>query len=561
MMIARKILSFINQETGGLHKAAYVLALFTFVSQILGLVRDRMLAYTFGAGEVLDVYYAAFRIPDLVLIFAGSIVSIAVVVPLLTAQLEEGSESAKKFVDSLFSFFFVSIILVCAVLFFVAPFLLKILFPGFVHGGAFADLVLLTRVFLLSPIFLGLSSLFSGIVQVHKRFLVYALSPIFYNVGIITGILFLYPRFGIRGLALGVVLGAFLHMLVQVPTVFERRLLPSLSISIDWRSIKEVMVSSIPRSFTLSITSIVILFLLGFASLLNEGTIAVFNLAFNLQSVPLSIVGVSYSLAAFPMLASLHVKGKTVEFIERVETAARHIVFWSLPALTLFIVLRAQIVRSVLGAGEFGWSDTRLTAATLAILIISVFAQSLILLFVRTYYAVGNTKKPLLFGIIGGVSTVALAYSFLVFPDTFHSLMYFLEALLKVEGISGTRMLFLPLAFSLGTFINLLLLYCAFIKDFGVFSVGFWKTTRHAFYTSVIAGFVAFQSLRVFVEMIDTQTVVGIFTQGLLSGGVGIVSGIIVLMLLDNREVYDVIETIRRKFSKSEVLLPEQSEL
>jgi len=559
-MIAQRILAFIHQETGGLHKAAYVLAFFTLISQILGLVRDRILAYTFGAGEILDVYYAAFRIPDLVLIFAGSIVSIAVIVPLLTRKIGEGGKEALRFMDSIFSFFFVSIIFLSAVLFFLAPVFLKILFPGFVDESSFADLLLLTRIFLLSPLFLGISSLFSGVVQVHKRFLVYALSPIFYNVGIIVGILFFYPLWGIGGLALGVVLGAFLHMLVQVPSVYEKKLFPRFILRIDWGEVRGVLLSSVPRSFTLSITSIVILVLLGFASLLGEGSIAIFNLAFNLQSVPLSIVGVSYSLAAFPMLALLYREGKKQEFVKKVELAARHIIFWSLPALTLFIVLRAQIVRSVLGTGEFGWIETRLTAATLAILIISVFAQSLILLFVRSYYAAGDTKKPLLFGVVSGVSTVLIAF-LLLEGISKGFLLYFLESLLKVGDINGTSMLYLPFAFSIGSIVNLLLLYGAFVRQFGTFSSSFWRTSRHAFYTSIVAGFVAFHGLRFFLPFVDTETVLGIFLQGLLSGVAGIMGGVLVLLFLKNEEIIDVVSTLKKRFVKSEVLLPEQLEL
>jgi len=560
-MIAQRIFSFINKETGGLHKAAYVLAFFTLIYQVLGIVRDRLLAYTFGAGDVLDIYYAAFRIPDLILIFAGSIVSLAVIVPLLTNKIEEGDAAAKSFVDSIFSFFLVSIIVICTLLFIFAPIILKIIFPGLAVGASFDNLILLTRIFLLSPIFLGISNLFSGIVQVYKRFFVYALSPIFYNVGIIIGITLFYPSFGIKGLAFGVVLGALLHMLVQIPSVYEKGLFPTLRISIDWGIIKRVALSSIPRSFTISITSIVILFLLGFASTLDKGTIAIFNLAFNLQSVPLSIVGVSYSLAAFPMLASLFIRDEMKQFINKVEISAKHIVFWSLPILTLFIVLRAQIVRTVLGSGEFSWSATRLTAATLAIFIISVFAQSLILLYLRSYYATGDTKKPLIFGVISGSITILLAFFFLAFPASNAYLKYFLEALLKVGGVSGTTILFLPLAFSIGTFLNLILLHRSFSKDFGRFSGDFWKTSRQSFYTAIIVGFTTFQSLRIFDDFFNIQTVFGIFAQGLFSGLMGIIIGVCLLILLGNKEVYDVIDVIRRKFRKPDIILPEQVEL
>ncbi|PIP87065.1 hypothetical protein COW81_02135 [Candidatus Campbellbacteria bacterium CG22_combo_CG10-13_8_21_14_all_36_13] len=560
-MIARKIFSFINKETGGLHKAAYVLALFTLISQILGLVRDRLLAHSFGAGETLDLYYAAFRLPDLILIIAGSIVSISVIVPILIQQMNIGYEKSKKFIDSIFTFFLISIVAVCIIAFFVSPYILKILFPGFVGLESFSDLVLLTRVFLLSPLLLGISSLFAGIVQAYKRFFVYAMAPILYNVGIIMGITLLYPMLGILGLGVGVVFGAFLHMFIQSFAVSEKKMLPKITTSIDWKSVKNVILPSIPRSFTLSITSIVILFLLGFASLLREGTITIFNLAFNLQSVPLGIIGVSYSLAAFPMLSELFVKGEKNEFIEKIEAAARHIVFWSLPVLTLFIVLRAQIVRTILGSGEFTWSATRLTAATVAIFSISVFAQSLILLFVRGYYATGDTKKPLIFAVISGSTTVVLAMMLLAFDTTVQPLLFFIESLLKVEGIYGSNMLFLPLSFSIGTILNMILISRYFFKDFGKFSYGFWVSARQSLYTSIIVGFATYKALGIFDDLFDIRTVIGIFSQGLFAGLFGIVFGVLLLILLRNTEVIEVIGAFRKKYTKPAIFLPEQSEL
>ena len=131
-----------------------------------------------------------------------------------------------------------------------------------------------------------------------------------------------------------------------------------------------------------------------------------------MQSVPLAIVGASYSLAAFPTLAGLWTKGDTRTFVSTLSTAMRHIFFWSVPALVLFVVLRAQIVRTVLGSGAFDWSDTRLTAASLALFAVSVVAQSAILLLTRAYYAAGKTRAPLFIAFGGALITVCSAFLF-----------------------------------------------------------------------------------------------------------------------------------------------------
>jgi len=244
--------------------------------------------------------------------------------------------------------------------------LVYILMPklsGFVVPGlgaeAQAELVVLSRIMLLSPILLGLSGLFASITQSLRRFFVYALSPVFYNVGIIIGIVFFYPFWGLPGLAFGVVLGALFHVLIQVPVLVRHKFFPRFSFDIDFREIKNVIYLSFPRTLTLSAHHFTLLILIALASFMTEGSIAIFNLSFNLQSIPLSIIGVSYSIAAFPTLARLYSNGERDAFVHQVATATRHIIFWSLPILALFVVLRAQIVRSIFGTGEFDWADTR----------------------------------------------------------------------------------------------------------------------------------------------------------------------------------------------------------
>ncbi len=561
-MIARKLLTLLHTETGGLHAAAYLLAGFTFLSQILGLVRDRLLAHTFGADTLLDVYYAAFRIPDLVLIFAGSIVSIAILVPLLTKHLNHTKEEGKRFVDSVFTFFFLFIVLVSAILFFILPYILDNFFPGLVEKGVYGELVKLSRLFLLSPLFLGLSNLFASIVQVKRRFLVYALSPVLYNAGIILGIIWLYPMFGLFGVGVGVVLGALFHLLIQVPVVSRENLLPSFVRSVDWPEIRAVVFTSLPRAFTLSIGNIVIVFLLGFASLFREGSISIFNFGINLQSVPLSIVGVSYSLAAFPLLSELFEKNKIDEFRGRVQTALHHIVFWSLPALVMFIVLRAQIVRTVLGSGAFDWTDTRLTAAVLALFVVSVIAQAISLLVIRAYYATGNTKKPLVVGVVSGLLMVVLTFVFYDMYQAGSVSFWFLEALLHVEYLPGTEVLILPLAYSVGMFVNMIGLLWWFQKDFNVLSGKTVRTFFHTFSASIIGGFTAFRFLYVFDDYFNLDTVSGVFFQGLSAGVIGILLGLGILLVLGNKEVEEVYRSIRSKISKDQnILLPDTDEL
>lgn len=551
--MVKKWFSFIGKEIKGLHEAAYLLAVFALLSQFLALFRDKLLAFTFGAGHDLDIYYAAFRIPDLIFVSIGSLVSASVLLPFFVERFSQGKEDGKRFSDSVFSVFFFAMVVVSVIAYIFVPKVITILLPGFADDPALPDLIMTSRIMLLSPFFLGLSNLFSSITQMHHKFLVYAMSPVFYNAGIILGILVLFPLFGVPGLALGVIVGAFFHMAIQLPFLWQARMAPVFTWDIDWVKIKKALMLSLPRTVTMSANQLATFFLTGLASLMSKGSIAVFNLSLNLQSVPLTIIGASYSSAVFPTLSKLYVEGNKNEFLAKMISAAQHIIFWSMPIMVLFIVLRAQIVRTILGAGRFDWADTRLTAASLAIFMISVIGQSLIVLFVRAFYAEGKTTKPLLLNLISAslivVSSYFLTKAFFAYP----TFQFFIEDLLKVTGQVGTSALVLPLAYSFGIFVSTILHWHAFEKKFAGFTRPVLATLYHTFCASVIMGYASFLSLRIFATIFPLTKVWGVFLQGLCSGLVGIVVLVLVLIILKNEEIHEVWNTLHKKIWKASV--------
>ncbi|MFC1623512.1 murein biosynthesis integral membrane protein MurJ [Patescibacteria group bacterium] len=560
--MVKNIIKLLNREISGLHEAAYLLGGFALLSHLLALLRDRSLAHFFGAGEMLDIYYASFRIPDFIFITVASIVSISVLIPFLAEResKERNGSSEEEFINSIFTSFFLFIVVVSGAVFFFIPFIIGRVFPGF-DESAITETISMTRILLLSPILLGLSNLFASIIQLNKKFLVFAMSPILYNLGIIFGIFFFYPMFGLKGLVFGVVLGALLHLLIQVPVAFEIGLVPKFTTKINFKDVKKVALLSFPRTLTMSANQIAFFFLVGLASSIGAGAISVFNLSFNLQSVPMSIIGVSYSVAAFPTLAKLFSKGETDKFLAQIISAARHIIFWSFPALVMFIVLRAQIVRTVLGTGEFDWSDTRLTAACLALFAFSVVAQSLILLFVRGYYAMGNTKKPLLINVISSLSIIFFSFALIWMFKNIDLFKYFIESMFRVEGIGSTSVLMLALGYSLGVVLNASVLTVMFQKEFKGFVSSIAKTFWNSLSASIVMGFASYKALGFFGGFLDLDTVAGIFLQGLFAGLFGILVGIIVLMLLKNGEIKEIRNALNRRIWKSGVVIPEKREL
>ncbi|MEX0917101.1 MAG: lipid II flippase MurJ [Candidatus Paceibacterota bacterium] len=558
--MVRRAFNLLYREVRGLHEAAYLLGLFALFSQALALIRDRVFAHYFGAGATLDVYYAAFRIPDLIFVGIASLVSVYVLIPFLSERLLESKEKAREFLSSVFSFFALLIIGVSVVAFFLVPYLAEALFPGLKGGGTLDDLILLTRILLLQPILLGFSSLFASVTQVHHRFILYATSPLFYNLGIISGAIFLFPVFGIAGLGMGVVLGAFFHLAIQLPFLFEERLSPLLKVP-DFKLIGEVFALSLPRTIALSAGQITLLFLVAFASLLQPGSIAIFSFSYNLQSVPLMVIGASYSVAAFPTLARLFSEGDRERFFLHVSTALRHILFWSLPIIVLFIVLRAQIVRVILGSGAFDWDDTRLVAAGLALFVISLAAQSVVLLLARGYYAAGNTMKPLVVNVLSSFVSLLSAYLLMKVFLSNDAWREFFEVFLRVEGIPGTAVLMLPLGYSIGMTLNAVILFALFRQDFKRRSLVVLSSLWRSALAALLAGIVSYATLRVLDGFLDLNTFVGIFTQGFTAGVLGLISGGWLLYLVESKEFKEAFDSVKGRFWKRNTIAGHDQEL
>src|SRR3989339_24195 len=444
----KKILTFFNKELNGINEAALLLGGFAFLSQLLGLLRDRMLASAIGPGPILDIYYAAFRVPDFLYISIASLASVTVLLPFLMDRIkgDDSNKKARIFLNNVFSAYMLFMMLASLIVAILMPYIAQYIAPGF-SPSQIHSLVITSRIMLLSPIFIGLSNLIGSVTQLFKNFFIFSLSPIFYNFGILFGIIVLYPKFGVYGLAYGVIFGAIMHLFIQVPVVLGHGLFPKVTFKINWQEILQVMKLSLPRTLALSCNSLAFIVLIAMASTLKEGSISLFTFSYNLQSVPVGIIGISYSVAAFPVLVRSFSMNEMDKFIEHIIGTAKQIIFWTLPIIALIPVLRAQIVRVILGANAFSWADTRLTAAAIALFIVSLATQSLVLLFVRGYYAASKTKKPLIVNVFSSFMVIIFAYIILAVFKNFPNTLSILESILRVKNVAGTTMLALPLAY------------------------------------------------------------------------------------------------------------------
>lgn len=517
---ARRLLS---AEIRGLQAAAYVLAAAAFLSSLLALVRDRLLAHTFGASTTLDIYYAGFRIPDLIFVCTGALVSVYMLIP----ELARRSEAAQKnYIDTIvsgFSLFSIGITLLAELL---APFILRGLFPEF-SGAEFAQLVLVTRIILVQPILLGFSNIFAAVTQSRHRYVLYSASPLLYNLGIIVGVEFLYPSFGIVGLAWGVVIGSVLHAGIQVPSLITDGFLNRIPLIREPRALLTTAALSIPRALALSMGQVTYLGLIALAGTLVSGSIAVFVFAYNLQAVPLAVIGASFSVAAFPTLSAALSRGQTEEFIEHVAAAARYVFFWSIPASLLILVLRAYLVRVILGSGAFDWTDTRLTAAAFALLSFSLAAQGIQLLLFRGYYAAGRSLAPFLvsIGVAAGTLLVGMfTLGLLHAPYLLHTV----ETLMRVEDVPGSPVVALAFAYSVASILGALATMLHFEYRFGGFLRRIGRTFFQSIGAALCGSIIAYVTLSFFSPLLQTTATIDVFLLG-LAGGVAGLAGVFAL--------------------------------
>ncbi|MBD3299976.1 MAG: murein biosynthesis integral membrane protein MurJ [Candidatus Moranbacteria bacterium] len=442
------------KQSSTLQKNALTIGFFSLISSFLGLLRDRFLASNFGASEALDIYYGSFKLPDLVFnILIFGIVSSAFV-PIFSRQLKKNPRKAKKLTGTALNLVLLSIISVSLVCILLAPVLLKVIVPGFT-GDKFETTVNLTRILFLSQILLSVSSIFSGVLATRRKFLIYSLAPIMYNLGIISGIYFFTPDFGVYGLGIAVVLGAFLHMLIQFPFALKNGFTFSKNFKLPEKIHKEIKRLFIPRGLSLIVNQLNILFVTMIGSTLIHGSLAVFNLANNLAQIPLTIFGAPFAIAAFTDLSFLYNKKDLKQFRKVFSNTLIKISFFVVPTTVIMLSLRAQLVRLVLGAGKFDWQDTEITFQILGFLVLGLFFQSTIPLVTRSFFAMQNTLIPFLCGFFSAIINLVLSIS-----------------LADEMGIAG-----IALAFSIAQAVNLItMLLVLYIKldgfeDYKIYSV------------------------------------------------------------------------------------------
>ncbi|MBI2599714.1 murein biosynthesis integral membrane protein MurJ [Candidatus Daviesbacteria bacterium] len=413
--MVKNIFSLLYSRQSSILSGAFIIMTTVILSKVLGLIRDRLLAHLFSPDKT-EIFFAAFRLPDLIfqLLILGAL-SVAFI-PVFTEYLQDkGKEDAFEMARSVLNIALLIFIFVTVFIYiFAAPLTAFLIVPGFTPIRQ-AQVVDLTRIILLGEVILTAGSFFIGILQSFQRFIIPAFASVFYNLGIILGIVFFYKTFGIRGAAIGVIIGAILHTAIQLPLIFSMGFKFKFPVKLFHPGVKEIIRLMSVRTLGLAAEQINETVGIALASLSAIGSVTYLTFAQHLQVVPIGLFGATLAQAALPVLSAERARGKIDEFKVTLLTTMHQILFLALPAAAILIVIRIPVVRLIFGASQFDWKATVLTGATLAFLAIGLAAQSISLLFIRGFYALKDTKTPVFVSLTVVALNIILSVYFISF--------------------------------------------------------------------------------------------------------------------------------------------------
>lgn len=513
-------------KTSTIASAAIIVGSFSVLSRVVGFIRDRILAGAFGASDTLDIYFAAFRIPDLLfqMVIVGALS--ASFIPLFTRYYSKGKkDTAWEFTNNVLNATLLVFGAVILLAFFSANPLAALVAPGFDDAKQLlvADL---SQVMFLAQFLLAASMVYGSVLQGTKRFLLYSSAPILYNFGIIAGILFFEPIFGIIGLAWGVVFGALLHALIQLIGVWSLGYRFRFFIQMN-EDLRYMFKHALPRIAGLTVNQVNFIGMTMIATLLTAGSVTILQFAYTLNFFPVGVIAVSYAIVAFPTLCEQ--SGKMKAFVKTFSTAIRQMMLFIIPATVLFLLLRAQIVRVVFGAGQFDWIATIITADTLAFFIISLFAQSAVFLLIRAFFALDNTIFPFIVGIVTAAINLSLGY-----------------ILSQTYGVIG-----LSISYSVASIVQMALLWVILRTKTGTLDeLYILNSLAKLSLAGLLSAFAVQATKNIVVRYIELTTFLNVLAQLVIASSIGLAVYGIVAILLKSEEMEQFLNGMRRKLLK-----------
>lgn len=403
------------RAAGGLAIAAAIVAFGFIGSRLLGVLRTVVIANAFGSSPELDAYNIAFRVPDLIFqVLAGATLGSAFIPVFARLYRREGEAEAWRLASRVLNIVTVATAALCAVAFVLAPVLVPMLAPGLGEDLGRRDELMdeaveLTRIMLLSPLLFAVSGIITGILNGRQRFFLPALSPMLYNLAIIFGAVFLADEWGVKGLAVGVVIGAGLHLAIQVPGLFRERMRYEPGFGWGDAAVREVARLMGPRVVGLAAAQVNFVITGFFASKVGSAAISNLTYAWLLAGLPLALFGMALSTAAFPRLADQAADEDMQSLTATISRVLRVIMFLTVPAALGLAILREPATVVLLERGEFLRGDSLITAAALGWYCMGIVPQAGIEIHSRGFYALGDTKTPVVLAVIAVAFNLSLS--------------------------------------------------------------------------------------------------------------------------------------------------------
>jgi len=391
-----------------LARAGLVLTAAALASRLLGWVRLLVIGSQFGASRELDAYFAAFRIPDAIfqLVIAGALS--AALIPVFSGYRARGEEDeAWKLASSVINLVLIALAAFSLVMAILAPLVVPYIAPGF-DVPTTELTVRMTRVMLLSPVFIGMGAVVSGLLNSYERFTIPAIAPLIYNLAIIGSAIVLAPIMGVEGLAVGVALGSLLHLLIQLPQLRQvgQRYHPTIGLAHP--GVRRVAWLMGPRMLGLAAAQINFIVSTVLASGLAEGSLTSFNYAFQLMQVPVGVVGISVAVVLFPRLSREAALGKLADVRRYVAQTLRILLFIAAPLTAIMTVLRGPLTAVFFQYGLFSARSTAQTADALLFFTFGLAAYTVVHVLARAFYALQDTRTPVLWAVLAVALNVPL---------------------------------------------------------------------------------------------------------------------------------------------------------
>ncbi|MFA6917307.1 MAG: murein biosynthesis integral membrane protein MurJ [Candidatus Gracilibacteria bacterium] len=396
-------------------KATALVSITSFLSYVIGLMRDRIIAVNFGTTSATDAYNASFIIPDFLfnIFIAGALA--AAFLPVFTEYLTKSKEDAYKIADTILTSGTLLIGFLAVIAFIFMDKITPIIFSD-INISMQKDITSMTRMMLSASLLFTISNTLGNVLMAYKHFFSYAISPILYNMGIIFGVIFLSDKFGIYSAAIGVIIGGVFHCAIRIIDTFatEYRYKPRMDFSHP--GFKKIIKLMIPQSISLICIQLN-LYIFSFVGLqIASGGLAAFNFARNIKSFPISLFGIAFATAVFPYLTAAISSNNKGDYTHHIQKTIQRILFFTIPSLVGMMLLATPIVDLILGGGIFKEKSTQLTSLLLFFFAISIPFESITHILSRAFYAMQNTVTPMLVNI---GTTIYIAISTLILAPNF----------------------------------------------------------------------------------------------------------------------------------------------